>query len=49
MANLKLQDADIHYKVFGQRAPFSLLAATAWRGAMRELRLIPGVLATPAL
>ena len=41
MPVLKLQDADIPYKVFGQGPPLLFLAATAWRGAMWELHQVP--------
>jgi pimeloyl-ACP methyl ester carboxylesterase len=41
MPVLKLPDADIHYKVFGQGPAFLFLAATAWRGAMWELHQVP--------
>jgi len=41
MPVLKLQDADIHYKVFGEGPAFLFLAATAWRGAMWELHQVP--------
>ena len=41
MPVLKLQDADIPYKVFGEGLPMLFLAATAWRGAMWELHQVP--------
>src|SRR4051794_7830720 len=41
MPVLKLPDADIPYKVFGQGPAFMFLSATAWRGAMWELHQVP--------
>src|SRR5581483_2703053 len=37
----KVQDADIHYKVFGQGPAFLFIAATAWHGRPWELYQVP--------
>lgn len=41
MPILKLEDVDLHYKVFGSGPAFLFIAATAWPGAPWELHQVP--------